>query len=221
VTVSENQQEPETTQPFEPELKLESPSIKDQSVLDTSISVLEDIAFIVEPVNVAKPKNSLEATIDTSVERMIETQPIIVSTSDSHKCVESRTSLQENWTLCSSMDSDDEMHDDNTDSNLNISCQTTINTPSSSTNQPIQDQVLQPISLTTNVSPPHTLLLDSIILYEVCENIFEDLNKLVKARNDPIRIEKYEDKWTELCVLFRSCQLKLIINLSITGSRKL
>jgi len=37
--------------------------------------------------------------------------------------------------------------------------------------------------LTTNVSPPPTFLLDSVILKEVCENIFEDLTKLVEARN--------------------------------------
>jgi len=75
--------------------------------------------------------------------------------------------------------------------NLNVSSHTTINTPSSSTNQPILDLALQPASLPT-------LLLDSIILKEVCENIFEDLNKLVKTRNDLIHTGKYEDKWTAL-----------------------
>jgi len=32
----------------------------------------------------------------------------------------------------------------------------------------------------------------------VCENIFEDLNKLVKARNHVIHTESYEDQWTSL-----------------------
>jgi len=36
----------------------------------------------------------------------------------------------------------------------------------------------------TDITFPPTLLLDSIILKEVCENIFRDLNKLVKTRNN-------------------------------------
>jgi len=96
------------------------------------------------------------------------------------------------------MDSDDEMPDVYTDSNPNISSQQTIDIPSSSSFQPILDQELSLAPLTKNVSPPPTLLLDSIILKEVCENIFKDLNKLVKARNDPIHTKKYEDQWTAL-----------------------
>jgi hypothetical protein len=63
-TVSENQQ-PETAQPFEYEFKLVSPSSKDQSVSNICISISEDIAYVVEPINVAKPANSLEAAIDS------------------------------------------------------------------------------------------------------------------------------------------------------------
>jgi len=96
------------------------------------------------------------------------------------------------------MDSDDEMSDVNTDSNLNISSQTTFDTPSSSTNHPIQDQDFQPAPQTTNFSPPPTLLLDSIVFKEVCENIFEDMNKMVKSRNDPIHTDNYEQKWNAL-----------------------
>jgi len=36
------------------------------------------------------------------------------------------------------------------------------------------------------------------MLKVVCKNIFEDLNKLVNARNDPIHTVKYEDQWTSL-----------------------
>jgi len=32
----------------------------------------------------------------------------------------------------------------------------------------------------------------------VCENIFEDLNKLVKARNNFVHTENYEEKWSAL-----------------------
>jgi len=50
----------------------------------------------------------------------------------------------------------------------------------------------------TNVSPPPTLLLDSIILQEVCENISQDLNKLVKTRSNLVHKENYVDQWTNL-----------------------
>jgi len=42
------------------------------------------------------------------------------------------------------------------------------------------------------------MLLDSIVLREVCENIFEDLNNLVKARNNQVHTKNYEDKWIAL-----------------------
>jgi len=73
-----------------------------------------------------------------------------------------------------------------------------FNTPSSSTPQPNQDLPTIPTPQTINVPPPPTLLLDYIVLREVCENIFEDLNKLVKARNDPVHTVNYEDKWIAL-----------------------
>jgi len=47
-------------------------------------------------------------------------------------------------------------------------------------------------------SPPPTFLLDSTILQEVCENIFKDLNKLVKTRSNFIHKESYVDQWTSL-----------------------
>jgi len=56
---------------------------------------------------------------------------------------------------------------------------TSTDLPSSS------NQLCSPIQ-TTHVSSPPTLLLDSIISKEVCENIFKDLNKLVKSRSNLI-----------------------------------
>jgi len=48
------------------------------------------------------------------------------------------------------------------------------------------------------VSPPPTFLLDFVILKEVCENIFEDLTKLVESRNHIIPTGNYEDQWIAL-----------------------
>ena len=43
----------------------------------------------------------------------------------------------------------------------------------------------------TDITFPLTLLLDSIILKEMCENIFRDLNKLVKTRNSFVHGGEY------------------------------
>jgi len=59
------------------------------------------------------------------------------------------------------------------------------------------NQLGSPI-LTTTVSSPPTLLLDSIILKEVCENIFMDLTKLVKSRSNLIHTQDYVSEWTTL-----------------------
>jgi hypothetical protein len=73
-----------------------------------------------------------------------------------------------------------------------------LDTPSTSTSRINQDIPSTLAPQTINVSPPPTLLLGSIVLKEVCENIFEDLNRLVKARNDAVYTENYEDKWIAL-----------------------
>jgi len=57
------------------------------------------------------------------------------------------------------------------------------------------NQLCLPIQ-TTTVSSPLTLLLDSIILKEVCENIFKDLNTLVKFRSNLIHNQDYVSAWT-------------------------
>jgi len=70
----------------------------------------------------------------------------------------------------------------------------TINLPSSS-NQAIQ--TCAP-ARSTNVPSPPTLFLDSTMLADVCENIFQELNKLVEARNNLVHEESYEKQWRRL-----------------------
>ena len=158
-----------------PDFKLESPSVTpSKTSFGTALKNLANKqTFILEP-----------------------TQPHIESsTSVSSTYAKSGKSLD--WTLGSSMNPDVEMPDVHSDSNL-ISSQQTLDIPSSSTSQPTLNQALSIEHVTTNVSSPPTLLLDSVILKEVCENIFEDLIMLVKARNNLIHIENYEEKWTAL-----------------------
>ena len=62
----------------------------------------------------------------------------------------------------------------------------------------------------TDITFPPTLLLDSIILKEVCENIFKDLNKLIKTRNNLVHEEDYVSNWTSLRsrVDYMMCELQ-------------
>jgi len=61
----------------------------------------------------------------------------------------------------------------------------------------------------TLVTVPPTLLLDSAILKEACEQIFLDLNKLVKTRNNYIHEKDYVSEWTSLSnrVEYMMCEL--------------
>jgi len=116
----------------------------------------------------------------------------------SHTNAESGTSHQPDWTFCSSMESDDEMIDVYTNNNPHIASHQTIDIPTLSSIQSTSDQTLTIAPQTINVSPPPILLLDSVILKEVSENIFVDLDKLVRTRNNFVHTEDYEEKWTAL-----------------------
>jgi len=59
--------------------------------------------------------------------------------------------------------------------------------------------VIQPVApAKTNVPSPPTLFLNSTILANVCEDIFQELNNLVQARNNLIHEDNYEKMWTRL-----------------------
>jgi len=77
----------------------------------------------------------------------------------------------------------------------------TIFEPETSTNdQPSSSSLaIQPCApAKTNVPSPPTLFLDSTILANVCENIFQELNKLIQARNNLIHEDNYEKQWKRL-----------------------
>jgi len=62
----------------------------------------------------------------------------------------------------------------------------------------------------TDITASPTLSLDSTILNEVCVNIFQDLNKLVKTRNNFVHEKEYVDEWTRLRdrVEYMMCELQ-------------
>jgi len=72
--------------------------------------------------------------------------------------------------------------------------ETSINDQPSSSNLAIQPCA----PAKTNVPSPPTLFLDSTILADVCENIFQELNNLVQARKNLIHEDSYEKVWIRL-----------------------
>jgi len=78
---------------------------------------------------------------------------------------------------------------------------TNIHEPETLTNdQPSSSNLaIQPIApANTNVPSPPTLFLNSTILANVCDSIFQELNSLVQARNNLIHEDNYEKLWTRL-----------------------
>jgi len=68
-------------------------------------------------------------------------------------------------------------------------------------NQPSPSNLaIQPITppRTTKVPSPPTMFLDSSLLADVCENIFQELNRLTQTRNDLIHENSYEKSWKRL-----------------------
>jgi len=78
--------------------------------------------------------------------------------------------------------------------NTIVEPQTSINDQTSSSNLAIQPCA----PARTNVPSPPTMFLDSTILADVCENIFQELNTLVQARNNLIHEDRYEKLWKRL-----------------------
>ena len=59
---------------------------------------------------------------------------------------------------------------------------------------------IQPITppKRTKIPSPLTMYLDSSLLADVCENIFQELNRLIQTRNDLIQKNSYEQSWKRL-----------------------
>jgi len=68
-------------------------------------------------------------------------------------------------------------------------------------NQPSPSNLaLQPITppKPTKIPFPPTMYLDSSLLADVCENIFQELNRLIQSRSDLIHQNSYEQSWKRL-----------------------
>jgi len=189
IAVSESPQQHQPEQrPIYPIPNTRESSSPVKPVSDDNTSILEEQTHVVQPISVALPTISSEATTVPKPSHELTLEPSLTATSDSD--VKNEHDVQAKLSLYSSSPFVLESILDPPYVAPNQSAITEIihsDIPSSF------NQIL-PQPITTHVSSPPTLLLDSVILKEVCENIFEDLSKLVKARNNFVHLEK----WTAL-----------------------
>jgi len=161
---------------------------------DINPSLSKESTFIVQPLSVALPS---DATLESQTSHENFTRPDFMITSVSDDEDEQANQWFRlgflNQPLCtSSLFVLEYIHDPPYIApSKPISKTSIIDTPCSF-NQTC------PQIITTVVSQPPTLLLDSIILQEVCENIFKDLNKVVKTRNNFVHKEDYVNEWARL-----------------------
>jgi hypothetical protein len=73
-------------------------------------------------------------------------------------------------------------------------------TPTSTNSQSSSSLAIQPVAPTkpTKISSPPTIFLDSTLLQDVCENISQELIKMIQARNNLTHKESYEKQWRRL-----------------------
>jgi len=163
----------------------------EQYISDQHFSRSEDQTLNVQPISVAQP--STKTTLNpTEPEQMIIEHVV------------NEVPTQIGTTLASSSSFVlEHVHDQPFVPNQTLAIEsntsTTINSEPSSS---ITPQL-------TNFTVPPTLLLDSAILKESCEQIFLHLNKLVKTRNNYIHEKDYVSEWTSLRnrVEYMMCEL--------------
>jgi len=166
-------------------------SSTDQSISDTSISILEYLTYVVQPISAAKPESSLQTALYTLINKYSLTEPVLEPAPKPLIDIS-------NMDISNFDDEDGLFIDGDLGSFSTFVNEPNLDTPSSSTTQPYLDLPSISSPQTINVSPPPTLLLESIVLKEVCENICEDVNKHAQARNNPVHTKNYEDKWIAL-----------------------
>ena len=91
--------------------------------------------------------------------------------------------------------------DDLSETNITVIPTNTPTIPNNPNNQPSPSNLaIQPTTppRQTKVPSPPTMYLDSYLLAGVCENIFQELNRLTQTRNDLIHEQSYEKSWKRL-----------------------
>jgi len=173
-----------------------------------NISVPEQVASEHSVHEQTVPEQTLLVHIESSTNPENVNEPVFMITSEDFDCgdeqVNSTSTVVINFVQISE---------------TNIPTNTSTNDQPSSSNLAIQPYA--PVK--TNVPSPPTIFLDSILLADVCENIFQELNNLIQGRNNLVHKDSYDKKWKILkeqvdyvLVNFRNhvLMVKMLLNLS-------
>jgi len=146
-------------------------SFHEQSVSDSNPSLFEEQILIAQPISVTLPSD--ETTLNPTEREHMIIKHIEVPTQIGTTLASSSSFVLEH------------INDPPFVHNQTIAIESNTSTIISSEPSSLNSTQL------TDITFPPTLLLDSIILKEVCENIFKDPNKLIKTRNNLVHEEDY------------------------------
>jgi len=181
----------------ETEPQQESPTnIPEQSVLENLVSHYSgELPEVESELQKASEVASYEVASESPQQQTIELQTASTSTQiipdhiESVSCTEEATDMEIEMTNSFSTSASVDI------SETNIPTLTT-NIPTIPTNnQPsLSNLALQPSTppKPTKIPFPPTMYLDSSLLADVCENIFQELNRLIQSRSDLIHQNSYE-----------------------------
>ena len=187
--------EPSNSQPKSPTKQLE-PNVLDQLVSHYSGELLEVESELQKASKVASDEVASERPQHQSADPQTTSTKIqiIPEYVESTSCTEEVSEPEATEVEIDSFSTF--ASDDMSETNIptTIPTQPTNNQPSSShlALQPITPPKLDKIPF------PPTMYLESSLLADVCENIFQELNRLTKTRHDLIHEQSYEQSWKRL-----------------------
>jgi len=190
--------EPSNSKPKSP-TKLSKPNVLDQLVSHYSSELPEVESKLQKTSEVASDEVASESPQQKQVELQTTTTKIqiipeyIESTSCTEEVSEPKaTEMEIDITNSFSTFASDDM----TETNITTSIPTipTNNQPSSSH---LAIQTITPPKPAKIPFPP-TMYLDSSLLADVCDNIFQELNRLTQTRHDLVHEQSYEQSWKRL-----------------------
>ena len=193
--------EPSVSQPKLP-TKLSEPNVLYQLISHYSGELPEVESELQKASEVASDEVASESPQQQTPEPQTAstTTQIIPDQTDSLDCTEQvsepeATDMEVEMTNPSSTSAPDDLTE------TNVTTLPTIIPTIPTNNQPLPSNlVIQPITppKPTKIPSPPTMYLDSSLLVDVCENIFQELNRLIQSRHYLIHQNSYEHAWKRL-----------------------
>jgi len=201
-----NKPQTDTCEPSNSPIKTSKPNVLDQLVSHYSGELPEVASELQKASEVASDEVASESLQHQSPEPQIASTKIQITPEyvESTSCIEEvsepeATEMEIDITNSFSTSASDDMIETNI--LTTIPTHPTHNQPSSSH---LAIQPITPPKPDKTPFPP-TLYLDSSLLADVCENIFQELNKVIQTRHDLIHEHNYEQSWKRLKEITEKC----------------